>query len=41
MTSSLCDQAQANVVTEQQKLRNEADFLRWYPVLNLGVAVRF
>jgi hypothetical protein len=36
-----CDQAQANVVTEQQKLRNKADFLRWYPVLNLGVAVRF
>jgi hypothetical protein len=39
--SPVCDQAQANVATEQQKLRNKADFLRWYPVLNLGVAVRF
>jgi hypothetical protein len=39
--SSVCDQGQANVVTEQRKLRNKADFLRWYPVLNLGVAVRF
>jgi hypothetical protein len=39
--SPVCDQAQTDVVTEQQKLRNKADFLQWYPVLNLGVAVRF
>jgi len=39
--SPVCDQAQSDVVTEQQKLRNKADILQWYPVLNFGVAVRF
>ena len=35
-----CDQAQSDVVTEQQKLRHKADILQWYPVVNLGIAVR-
>lgn len=39
--SALCNQIESNVVTEQQKLRDKADILRWYPVVNLGVAVRF
>lgn len=39
--SAACDQAQADVVAEQQKLRHKADILRWYPVVNLGIAVRF
>ncbi|MGA7539739.1 MAG: hypothetical protein WBW93_13335 [Steroidobacteraceae bacterium] len=39
--SALCQQIQSNVATEEQKLRDKADILRWYPVVNLGVAVRF
>jgi hypothetical protein len=39
--SPLCDQAQSDVAAEQQKLRHKADFLRWYPVASLGIAVRF
>ncbi|HJS88377.1 MAG TPA: hypothetical protein VJ738_00245 [Steroidobacteraceae bacterium] len=39
--SALCNQIQSNVATEQQKLRDKANILRWYPVVNLGVAVRF
>lgn len=39
--SAGCDQAQADVVAEQQKLRHKADILQWYPVVNLGIAVRF
>jgi hypothetical protein len=39
--SSLCDQIQGNVATEEKKLRDKADILRWYPVVSLGVAVRF
>jgi hypothetical protein len=39
--SALCDQIQSNVLTEQQKLRHKADVLQWYPVVNLGIAVRF
>lgn len=39
--SPLCDEIQSNVLAEEQKLRHKADFLRWYPVVNLGVAVRF
>lgn len=39
--SALCDQIQSNVATEQQKLRQKADFLRWYPVVSLGVGIRF
>ncbi|MGH8288675.1 MAG: hypothetical protein ACREV7_06550 [Steroidobacteraceae bacterium] len=39
--SPLCQQIQGNVATEEQKLRDKADILRWYPVVNLGVAVQF
>lgn len=39
--SALCDQIQGNVAAEEQKLRHKADILRWYPVVSLGVAVRF
>jgi predicted nucleic acid-binding Zn ribbon protein len=39
--SALCDQIQSNVLTEEQKLRHKADILQWYPVVNLGIAVRF
>ena len=39
--SPLCNQAQSDVAAEQQKLRNKAAFLRWYPVVSLGIAVRF
>lgn len=39
--SVLCDRAQSDVATEQQKLRHKADFLRWYPVVSLGVGIRF
>jgi len=39
--SSLCDQAQADVASEETKLRHKADILQWYPVVSLGVAVRF
>jgi hypothetical protein len=39
--SPLCDQAQGDVAAEQQKLRNKADFLRWYPMVSLGIALRF
>jgi hypothetical protein len=39
--SALCDQIQSNVATEEQKLRHKADFLRWYPVVSLGVGIRF
>lgn len=38
--SAACDQAQADVATERQKLRQKADILRWYPVVSLGIAVR-
>lgn len=39
--SALCNQIQGNVATEQQKLVSKADILRWYPVVSLGIAVRF
>jgi hypothetical protein len=39
--SPLCNQIQSNVGTEEQKLRHKADLLQWYPVVSLGVAVRF
>lgn len=39
--SVLCDQAQSDVATEAQKLRHKAGFLRWYPVVSLGVGIRF
>lgn len=39
--SAACDRAQADVAAEEQKLRHQADILRWYPVASLGIAVRF
>ena len=39
--SALCNQVQSNVATEEQKLVSKADILRWYPVVSLGIAVRF
>lgn len=39
--SPLCNAIQGNVVTEERKLSHKADILRWYPVVSLGVAVRF
>ena len=39
--SAACTSAQSDVTAEEQKLRDKADLLRWYPVVNLGVAVRF
>ena len=39
--SSVCNQAQSDVAAEEEKLRHKADFLRWYPVVSLGIGVRF
>jgi hypothetical protein len=39
--SALCNEIQSNVATEEQKLVSKADILRWYPVVSLGIAVRF
>ena len=39
--SAACGEIQSNVAAEEQKLASKADFLRWYPVVSLGIAVRF
>lgn len=39
--SAICMQAQSDVASEEDKLRRKADFLRWYPVVSLGISVRF
>lgn len=39
--SAICSQAQSDVAAEEEKLRHKADFLRWYPVVSLGIGVRF
>lgn len=39
--SALCNEIQSNVATEEQKLVSKADILRWYPMVSLGIAVRF
>jgi hypothetical protein len=39
--SALCNEIQSNVATEEQKLVSKADILRWYPVVSLGISVRF
>jgi len=39
--SAVCNEIQSNVLTEEQKLSHKADILRWYPVVSLGIAVRF
>lgn len=39
--SAVCSQAQSDVAAEEDMLRHKADFLRWYPVVSLGLGVRF
>lgn len=39
--SPLCNQAQSDVASEQAQLRHKADILQWYPVVSLGIGVRF
>ena len=39
--SPACNQAQSDVATEEVKLRHKADILRWYPMVSLGIGVRF
>ena len=39
--SALCNQAQADVASEEAKLRHKADILQWYPVVSLGIGVSF
>jgi len=39
--SALCGRAQSDLALEKDRLRRKADFLRWYPVVSLGIGVRF
>lgn len=39
--SAACNQAQSDVASEQAKLRHKADILQWYPVVSLGIGLRF
>ncbi|MGH8199700.1 MAG: hypothetical protein ACREVO_04960 [Steroidobacteraceae bacterium] len=39
--SPVCSQAQSDLASEQAKLRHKADILQWYPVVSLGIGVRF
>lgn len=39
--SPVCNQAQGDVASEEAKLRHKADILQWYPVVSLGVGIRF
>ena len=39
--SSVCNQAQSDVASEEAKLRHKADILKWYPMVSLGIGVRF
>lgn len=39
--SPLCNEIQSNAASEEQQLRDKATLLRWYPVVSLGIAVRF
>jgi hypothetical protein len=39
--SSICTQLQSDVQAERQKLQNDVTLVKWYPVLNLGLAYRF
>jgi hypothetical protein len=36
-----CARLQADVANEEDQLRDEVDYLKWYPVVSLGLAVRF
>jgi hypothetical protein len=39
--SAECNQLQSDVQSEKAKLSSNASIIRWYPVVNLGVAYRF
>ncbi|HEY6516563.1 MAG TPA: hypothetical protein VIY50_10500 [Steroidobacteraceae bacterium] len=39
--SPICNQAQYGLATEEAQLRHKADILRWYPMVSLGIGVRF
>jgi predicted nucleic acid-binding Zn ribbon protein len=39
--SPVCSQAQSDVTSEEVKLRHKADILQWYPMVSLGIGVRF
>lgn len=39
--SAVCNQAQSDVASEAAKLRHKADILQWYPMVSLGIGVRF
>lgn len=39
--SAPCNQALVDVASEEAKLRDKADILRWYPVVSLGIGVSF
>jgi hypothetical protein len=39
--SSVCNQAQSDVASEEAKLPHKADLLQWYPVVSLGIGMRF
>jgi hypothetical protein len=39
--SPVCNQAQSDLASEEAKLRHKADILEWYPMVSLGIGVRF
>jgi len=39
--SLVCSEAQSDLASEEAKLRHKADILRWYPMVSLGIGVRF
>jgi hypothetical protein len=39
--SPTCTQLQSDVQVERQRLQNDVTLVKWYPVLNLGLAYRF
>jgi hypothetical protein len=39
--SPVCGEAQSDLATEEAKLRHKADILKWYPMVSLGIGVRF
>jgi hypothetical protein len=39
--SPICAQLQSDVAAEEDKLESNVTLVKWYPVLNLGVAYRF
>jgi hypothetical protein len=39
--SPVCGEAQSDLTSEEAKLRHKADILQWYPMVSLGIGVRF